>query len=149
MLGEVDGWGMGGAGGGDVGGGGVGGRDDRRRLRRAGTAVIAAIGIGTGGTEHGATDEGERGGKAAAAPRARRVVIHRVVVRIERDVVLVVVLGRLSIVLAIVRRVVGVMLGLLVCPKMQLVIETVVGGSALGLRSRRMRVIPARGVARP
>jgi hypothetical protein len=68
-------------------------------------------------------------------------------VRIERGVVLAV-LGRLSIVLAVVRPVVVVMLGLLVRPEMRLVIETAVGTSALGLRSRRMRVIPARGVAR-
>src|SRR5262249_25837369 len=113
-----------------------------------GIAVIAAIGIGTGGAEHGATDEGERGGKAAATPRARRVVIHRVVARIERDVVLVVVLGRLSVVFGVVRLLVVVMLGLLVRPEMQLAIEPAVGASALGLRSRRMRVIPARGVAR-
>src|SRR5262249_60016947 len=55
---------------------------------------------------------------------------------------------RLSIVLAVGRPVVVGMLGLLVRPEMQLVIETAVGASALGLRSRRMRVIPARGVAR-
>ena len=53
----------------------------------------------------------------------------------------------MSIVLAVVSPVVVVMLGLLVRPEMQLVIETAVGASALGLRSR-MRVIPARGVAR-
>src|SRR5262249_61481112 len=96
----------------------------------------------------GAPAGGEGGGEAAAPPRARRVVIRRVVARIERDVVLVVALGRLSIVLAVVRPVVVVMLGLLVRPEMQLVIETAVGASALRLRSRRMRAIPARGVAR-
>src|SRR5262249_55784396 len=65
-------------------------RDDRRRLRCAGTGVIGAERIGAGGTEHGAPDERERGGEAAAAPSARWVVIHRVLVRIERDVLVVV-----------------------------------------------------------
>src|SRR5262249_45187324 len=132
----------------DVGWRGVVSRDDRRRLRRAGVAVIAAIDMGTGGAEHGATDEGERGGEAAATPRARRVVIRRVVARVERDVVLVVALGRLSVVLADGRLLVGVIVTLLVRPDVQLVIEAAVGASALGLRSRRMRVIPARGLAR-
>src|SRR5262249_56168593 len=86
----------------------------------------------------------------AATARARRVVIHRVCVRIERDaVVLVVVLGLclLSVLLAVVRPVVVVILGLLVRPDVQLVIETAVGALGLGLCGRRI-VILARFLAR-
>src|SRR5262249_5169334 len=124
--------------------------DDRRRLRRAGIGEIAAIGIGAGGAEHGATNQRERGDEPAATPRARRVVIHRVFVRIERDVVvLVVVLGLrlLSVVLAVVRPIVVVILGLLVRPDVQLVIEAAVGALGLGLCGRRI-VILARLLAR-
>src|SRR5262249_2009969 len=144
---DVDRLRIAGAGGNDLCRRGVVSRDNRRRLRRAGIAEIAAIGIGAGGAEYGATDQRECGDEAAATPRARRVVIDRVFMRIERDVVvLVVVLGLclLSVVLAVVRPVVVVILGLLVRPNVQLVIETAVG---LGLCGRRM-VIPARFLAR-
>src|SRR5262249_5840249 len=92
-------------------------------------------------------DQRERGDEAAATPRARRIVIHRVFVWIERDVVvLVVVRGLLSVVLAVVRPVVVVILGLLVRPDVQLVIETAVGALGLGLCGRRI-VILARFLA--
>src|SRR5262249_51078743 len=100
---------------------GIVGPDHRRPLRRTGIAVIAPVGIGAGGAEHGATDEGERGGEAAT-PRARRVVIHLMFVRLERDVVLVGVLGLLSLVLAAIRVVVVVVLALLVRSVLGLVV---------------------------
>src|SRR5262249_21356576 len=147
ILRDVDRLRIAGAGGDDLCRRGLVSRGKRRRRGGAGIAEIAAIGIGAGGAEHGATDQRERGDEAAATPRARRVVIHRVFMRIERDVVvLVVVLGLclLSVVLAVVRPVVVVILGLLVRPDVQLVIETAVG---LGLCGRRI-VIPARFLAR-
>ena len=49
--------------------------------------VIAAIGIGAGCAQHGASDEHERGGERAATPHARRVIVHRVFVRLERSLV--------------------------------------------------------------
>ena len=119
-------------------------------------AEIASVGIGAGGAEHGATDEGERSGEAAATPRARRVVIHLVFVRLERDVVLVGVLGLLSVVLAAIRVVVGVVLALvvvvlalLVRPVLGLVIDAALGAPIRGLRGRGLGVIAARRIARP
>src|SRR6516162_914186 len=149
------------------------GRDDRRRLGRTGIAVIAPVGIGAGGAEHGATDDGERGGEAAT-PRARRVVIRLVFMRLERHVVLVGVLGLLSVVLAAIRAVVVVVLALLVllalfvvvlallvllvllvvvlallgCPELWLVMQPTVGVPTRGLQGRRLGVSPVCRIAR-
>src|SRR5262249_56482598 len=93
-------------------------------------------------------------GEAAATPRARRVVIHLVFVRLERDVVLVGVLGLLGVVLAAIRVVVVVVLALvvvvltlLVRPVLGLVIDPALGAPIRRLRGRGLGVITARPLA--
>jgi hypothetical protein len=54
---------------------------------------MAAVRIGARRTQHCASDDDEGGDKTAAAARVRRIVIHFVVVRLERDVVLIIRVG--------------------------------------------------------
>src|SRR5262249_1538801 len=88
------------------------GRDHRHRPAHAG--IVAAIGIGAGGAEHGAADQGERRRQPAVVSPTRRVVVHLVFVRLERDVVVeIAFVGVAVVVRIVVAALVGIVLAVI------------------------------------
>src|SRR5262249_42895855 len=78
-------------------------RNDRRRLHRARGPKVAAVGIGAGRPQHGTADKHERSRKPAPTLHARRVVVHRVFVRLERSLIMYIDFGRAVLVRSVAR----------------------------------------------